>query len=515
MVGAFVEVVPQFREIPELRYTWPRYIPSENLTLDFFLRFRWALNIELRKKAVVESQDGSLRIPSNVLNVPDSFNDDKGAPLALTSTTIKKYLSHNYLGFDRDHLTTIGVSSLSAREFIRDLEKCLQENQQALESYEPDYRKWICSIARALLPWVSVYESAISDLAIVRLSDGRWAAASSANIFFRENETQLHVPKGINVYEVHESARNEQDLEKLYTALQIKPYSVVKMQNLVLTKHRNHYKATLEELVSQAHFLFNSNWSRDGHTKVPFWVVTGTGNIVRSWETYVYADEPHSAYQYLKSRLNKYPFMDEKYHRNFDSSSRKAWTKWACQNLDASQIPRIVEKGSGGSSGSGLKLSNEFQYIIQNNPSHQFLTLLQRGWFIYSQYFVASNSNFTFNSDSTRKYLTAALADTPVTCLDGKICALSLTSTGYFLPRNFSAELALLWPILNIPDPQSSDWAFLKTFGVVVKDDGRTYLRIMSKIRGYEVSIEFLIWLYEKIQGAFSDDYSLVRYVFE
>ncbi|KAF2178653.1 hypothetical protein K469DRAFT_754481 [Zopfia rhizophila CBS 207.26] len=55
---------------------------------------------------------------------------------------------------------------------------------------------------------------------------------------------------------------------------------------------------------------------------------------------------------------------------------------------------------------------------------------------------------------------------------------------------NFSSEYQLLQPVLDIPQPQDSRWMFLKIFGVMVRDDINTYVRILGRIQGLDVSVK-------------------------
>ncbi|KAF2797554.1 hypothetical protein K505DRAFT_298205 [Melanomma pulvis-pyrius CBS 109.77] len=504
---AFVEEVQKFSSTP-LRYTWPQYIPDKSSPFDFFWKFRSDVVDSLRKSPIVESEDGQLRIPTAVTHVPKNLRDETGIPLALCTATAHKYLSHEYSESDVLHLINIGLSSLPEAEFLDDLKASFQTCSAFRSKHSSRFEKWHSNVANVLISLISKFETQIADLPLVRLKNGLWIPASSGTIFFPRDKTDFHVPEGIEVFEVDEAIRDHPDCERLYTNLQVKSFSITAVQDLILKKHANQSpspKPSQSELISQAVFLFKSKWKYTGNPTdtVQFWVTTRGGEMRRSWEVYVDTDQPHSAYRYLGGNKSRFPFLPKSYYRGISAEELPEWIHWLHKHLGMWVIPRLVRIPS---NNTDLELSEEFVHIIENAPSRQFLNLLKENWSTYSPHF----ANIEHTASQTVKHvhtiLQTQVASIPVTCRDEKQHALETTSTGYFLPDDFSSEYFFLQPILNIPEPQDHRWKFLKTFGVTVDDDLNTYLTILVRIQSHEVSRGLVQWLYNKIQGKFDDN---------
>ncbi|EXJ66909.1 uncharacterized protein A1O5_10104 [Cladophialophora psammophila CBS 110553] len=492
ILDAFLEDVRHFHDT-SFRYTWPRYLPGNMYTFDFFWKFRSSLTDKLRESAALECEDGQLKTPNMVRYVPKQFRDDSNMPMVLSATTKSKYLSHKYSEADSKRLMDIGVTTLSGKEFLEDLKDFLSTCNATMPE------AWHSNIARVLLPLISNFEREISDLPLILLSDGRRVAASSGTIFFPENRMDHPIPPGIEVFEVHRDIQNDRDCERLYTNLRVKPISIPAVQELILEKHSHQLPEPApprSELSSQALYLFKSGWKKPTN-QIQFWVATRTGALHRSWEVYVDTDEHYSASRYLDRNNGMFPFLHRSYDKEIASDDLPLWRAWLNEQLGMWKIPRLVKDSS---NVINPELSEDFRYVLDKHHSRPLLVLLKENWSIYSRHFP---QNLPSN-------LRSQLASIFVLCRDGERHKLETTSTGYFMPENFRSEYSFLQPVLDIPNPQDPRWTFLKVFGVTVNDDLNTYLGILRSIQGREVSVESVRWLYDKIQSRCDDNPTLV-----
>jgi hypothetical protein len=511
---AFVEQVQKFNSTP-LRYTWPQYIPDKTAPFDFFWIFREDVVDSLRKSTIVESEDGQFRMPAAIMYVPKNLRGETGTPLALSTATAHKYVSHEYSRSDVLHLKRIGVSPLTEREFLDHLKTSLVNCGAFRSKHNSGFEKWHSDVANVLISLISEFKAQIADLPLIRLKNGLWITASSGTIVFPGDGTDLHVPEGIEVFEIDEAVRGHPACERLYTILQVKTFSITAIQDLILKKHTNQLpspKPLRSELISQAVFLFKSKWKYEGKPGeiVQFWVIAKSGELRRSWEVYVDTDEPHGAYRYLEGNRNKFPFLHKNYYRGISSEEIPEWIQWLHHHLGMWVIPRLVQIPS---NDTGPELSEEFLHIIQNFPSRRYLNLLKEKWSTYSSDFATVEHTDGETGEHMHTNLQTQMASIPITCRDGKQHKLGTTSTGYFLPDDFNSEYFFLQPIIDIPKPQDHKWKFLKIFGVTVDDDLDTYLTILVRIQSHEVSYGFVQWLYNKIQGKFDDNRTYGQYV--
>jgi hypothetical protein len=511
---AFMEQARKFSSTP-LRHTWPQYIPDKTSPFDFFWRFREDVVDSLRKSTIVESEDGQLRIPTAVVYVPKNLRGETDTPLALSTVTEHKYVSHAYSESDIKHLKRIGVSPLTEREFLDDLKTSLAACSAFRTKHSSGFEKWHSDVAKVLISLISKIKTQITDLPLIRLNNGLWIPASSGTLFFPGNGTNFHVPEGIEVFEIDEAVRDHPDCERLYTMLQVSPFSITAIQDVILKKHASQSPSpepSRSELISQAVFLFKSEWKYTGKPDdtVQFWVATKGGELRRSWEVYVDTEAPNSAYQLLEGNRNNFPFLHKSYYREIASEELLGWIQWLHHHLGMWVIPRLVRIPN---NNTGPELSEEFLHIIQNVPSRRYLTLLKEEWPKYSSNFATVEYATGQTGEHTHSILQTQIASILVTCRDRKQYELGTTSTGYFLPDDFTSEYFFLHPMIDIPEPQDHRWKFLKTFGVTVDDDLDTYLTILVRIQGHGVSDGFVRWLYKKIQGKFDDKRIYGQYV--
>lgn len=493
-----MEEARDFHNTP-FRYTWPKYIPDNLSTYDFFRMFRNKLVSKLREGAIVECQDGQLRTPPTVRYVPNAFRDENNMHILGGETMGSKYMSHKFSNSDCQRLASIGVPTLSKREFLDDVRDSLSASNKV-----PMPVVWYSNVAKALLPLISNFEKEISDLPLIPLSNGRWVAASSGTIFFPEDTPNHTVPRGIEIFEVRRNFHIDRDCERLYKNLQVKPFSVPAIQDLILKKHSTESlepEPSRSDLLSQALFLFRSGWKKQDCKHARLWVCTRSGTLRLAQDVYIDTDHKYSASQYLGRTTATFPFLHKSYYKGFTAEELPQWQSWLHEQLGMWVVPRLVKNPS---SYFVPDLTEEFRYIIQNCHSRQYLVLLKENWSIYVQ-----DNVLQYTQNPVR----AQLASELVFCRDGKRHMLKDTSTGFFLPEAFRAENISLQPLLDIPNPQDPQWNFLKLFGVTVDDDLGTYLRILSKIQGREVSVELVHWLYEEIQGRSKYNPTPVRYV--
>jgi hypothetical protein len=495
-----------------MRFTWPRYIPSKSPSYDFFRPLRETIITRLSKSKVVQSEYG-LGEPNSVRYVPERFRDDNMHLIMVESRS--HYLSHEYLNSDQERLMEIGVALLSEEEFIRDIGT---QHLTLLEDPDNVSKKWHSYVARALLPLIKKQKKGISELPIIHLSNGSWVSVSSGSqtIFLPSDNIRFHVPEGIELFEVHEDVRQDDDIKNLYTSLDIKPFSDSEVRQLILRKHSQKFVAPRSELVSHAHFLFRTSRVTDTlkHQKITLWVVTMADSLNLSSELYVNnLKDDHAAYQYLKDDMTKFgdAFLHKDYYHALTSGERPQWLSWLESSLGLQRIPRIVTMSSSGF----LELSKEFNHIHQKHDSRHFLVLLKKNWSTYGLNFQPLEPQESSEPNKcSSQALRTIMGNIAVMCTDGNKHLLRTTSTGVSIPEEYLSAYISAQPTLEIPNSQDSGWEFLRNFGTTVGNDVRTYLRILvNHAQDRNSTTEFVTWLYLKIQDTFHQNPHLVRYV--
>ncbi|KAF4633887.1 hypothetical protein G7Y89_g4233 [Cudoniella acicularis] len=457
-----------------------------------FNRLRTSIREKLLHSPVLESEGGQMITPISVRYVPDSFRDEDHIPLILSSKTRSKYLSRGYSSLDWNRLKSISVKELSEEEFLDDL----QDFTMSCNDFTSISERWHSQIAKALIPLMATYKYSrkVMEMPLIPLQDGRWVSASVGTIFSPGNEEKITVPQGIEVFEIRRGVQKDTSRRHLFNLLGVKPFSVSVIHKLVLSKHSDPLPSLVPsraELISQAVFLYKSQWT-NVENKTRLRVATETGALHRAPEVYLDdATELHSASQYFRGGRKKFPFLHKRYYEAVMPEEQVSWVTWLHKELGMWKIPRLIKNPN-----SSPELSDHFQFIIDTQPSWRFLVLLRDNWNIYSEY---------FSHSSVQNRLESA----PVSCRDHSLRKLGDTSTGYFLPKGFNPDIRLL---LDIPDPEKEEWAFLANFGVNIRGNVGIYLSSLAQIQGSEVSNKFVTLLYDEIQVRYNDNPARVRH---
>lgn len=114
---AFHRAIEEFNG-GDFRYSWLPYLPCRPYVADFFRELQKDTLGLLYRSQILESVDGVLRPPSELVYVPDNFTDKEGNPLIPTNGTSVKYLCSKYPPGDRYRLLDLGVQTLSTEMFI-------------------------------------------------------------------------------------------------------------------------------------------------------------------------------------------------------------------------------------------------------------------------------------------------------------------------------------------------------------------------------------------------------------
>ena len=224
-----------------------------------------------------------------------------------------------------------------------------------------------------------------------------------------------------------------------------------------------------------------------------------------------------------------------------------------------SAIPRLVNVATSPTTPS-FSLTAEFQFIIDNNSSSEWLLLLRNNWQHYSRYIISEESIKDKDKGDlsneqklwlkSQEDLRELLSSKTVECLGGITARLGQTC----LPRGplksvakstidsttkVSREEPSDWKdakrmpqketrdtkdeawfesvssiLLDIPDPDDPQWDFLKHFGVLIKLGAEVVINRLRCMRYTRATLQDISKLYDQIQGCSRHkDIDLIRYV--
>ncbi|RWA11758.1 hypothetical protein EKO27_g3340 [Xylaria grammica] len=478
---AFLQAVNKINaERLPLRYSWPHHLPSTQHRDDCF-KDLWQSILQLMSdQPILESLGGDLVAPSKLSFYPSDYADEDGNPLVPPTSQTLIYASPNYYNMD-NKLEQLGVHRLSDKEFL---------NELALK------------------------------LGVEEPSEGK-------------------------VCESILSTHQDQDFQ---------PQTV-----------------PTADLISHIVFLYLTGW-RCGSVKPSMWFAAENGSHCSGTYMYLDSDEPFSARKMFAGIPNVH-FLHQDYGNAFESAPAGAtkWKSWIMDNFGLSTRPRLAkpERSS--------ELSNEFLLLVEKTRSKSTVLEMLRWHWEYYKWVVDDNQTEAddFPADKraellTKRRLRAKLSSMRVMCSDGSFRALSGTylrrssilyglnvMLPFALPGQSSRAAPDQFPameqfsvrsddttsinlglhlqqhsssstqkrlnavpndvrLLSIPEPEDTNWDFLKHFGVTVQLRPSDFIDRLAQLREVQTTKEQISKLYEHLYACMKDvDHQSVRESFD
>lgn len=437
-------------------------------------------------------------MPESLIYVPKEYLDSKGIPFTLGEHTQAKYLAPVYNETALPALEKLGVQKLTFDTFLHHLSSLIKDNFEAFRSKDDD---WHSDLAAVLVPHVNntTFNARMKELQIVPLrGTKKWISSNKNTIFFSKNDSNFEVPGGVEMLVVRQEAEADFNRQRLLSGLGVKSFDTVNVRQLILDLHADEArisKLSLDDLVSQAKFLYESNWEPAQIANI--WFMSENENRRKGSMLYIDANprEKLSAAKLLANCRVDVEFLHPQYLSVFPKQS-DAWKSWLQKYFGLAQIPRLVSKLPDGS----FHLSEDFKFLFNEFPSSDILILLRDNWEHYSRWIEEDSKDKITESifNRSRRKLIAELGSMPVLCKDGKKHQLKQTSLTDIDPDISASEIGF---ILDVPVPSKRAWRVLQQLGVSVELNVFFYFQCIQNMMSFEVSEVAMNLLYLKIQG--------------
>lgn len=236
-----------------MKYLWPHYLPSPSTATCSFLEP--AVNSilkALRSSPVLESCASRMAKPSSLKYVPWEFVDADRRPFTLGPHTEDMYMSLKYPTWVLEAAKVIGVSQLSAYEFLQDLSSTINQDPTRFQNRPAT---WHSQLSQALLRLSTDAKlmSIIKEISIIPLNDGTWTSARGRTIFFSRSGEAMEIPSGIEVSILESNAESDLDRCRLFKILGVQAWEPPEICRLIL---RTMYRRTLMPKLSADNSLF-------------------------------------------------------------------------------------------------------------------------------------------------------------------------------------------------------------------------------------------------------------------
>lgn len=465
----------------------------------------------LRSSKVLRSRAWTFEVPSHLTYVPGVFRDRGGIPLFGSECDRAATLCD---GYRISELAPLGVAIMNASMFLRKLEAFIEREPH---NFRNKPAAWHSRLADAIRQHWNVCRESARLLPLIPLRDRVWVHSLQGNLFFPGTDSGLQVPEGISVHILDLEASRDPSRCQLFADLGVQTLDRSRVCELIFAQHAGLKRSqtrnwTKDTMVSHASYLFHASHFCKLPSLRNLQICVRDSKYVDSGFK-LYLDVPgcsNPVSSYFRKAPTTIKLIDASYLQENQGAQYNHWIHWLQSALEIYGIPRLVNAEH--------QMTTEFKYLIRNEPSTVFLTLLRDHWNNYSRNFVMSiywgRSRIPINSPSN---VQSELSRAPVRCLGGY--ERSLNQTVLPLPRLLDQEGAReAVDFLDIGDVDATDnrWLNFYHLGVVVEESLVFYVRILQGLfrrKVPNVTLHQVLGLYTQIQNRYHENPSLVRYL--
>lgn len=344
LAEAFLESVDRFNQ-GDLKYVWPHYVPSTREVPSAFLAPAiTSILTQLGKRPCLESCAATMVQPASMKYTSgDFFVDEEGYPFTRTSQNAHRYLSPKYPEWVVESIENLGVSKMTARDFLDDLALAIRQDPVTFYRRSNNWHSQL-SVALVKISTDTELLSAMQDISLIPLQDGTWTSARGKAMFFAKNESSLEIPSGIDVLIVDSSAGLDSNRRKLFIALGVRAWEAPEICRLILKVHEssNFDPKSLKtgQLISHAAFLYNASWQPPDGADI--WFATMQDDRCKGRKLYIPGSaEPNSPAGRVFAQLQKKFSVIHMDYLNAPGLGL-GWPSWLVTNLGLSMVPRLI-----------------------------------------------------------------------------------------------------------------------------------------------------------------------------
>lgn len=390
LAEALLQAVDSFNDC-SLRYFWPFFISSGDRVSDFFEPAMTAILEKLRTRALLESSAKTLVNPSDLIYVdPERFVNVDGRPFTLCRRTATYYLSSNYPSWTIASIKSLGVRTLSDREFLEHLKTMISDDTSWFRSRPP---QWHASLAKTLMSLMQHHElrGALLELPVIPLSSGEWASGSDQpKPILMSDKAQLadlSVSNALPIVEAKASA--DRARRDLFLGLDIMPIETGQLCEYICEQHASisfrPYEWTKAQLIAHTRLLHESCWAPTDNN-IDLWFATSDGKRCKGSQLYIPRDLTRSstAARVLGRLLVRFPSIHPDYLTSTTNGEDESdFLSYLTNRLQASQIPRLVTFDP---TTKGFQLSEDFKYLLTECSLADTIHVLHGNWRCYSEW---------------------------------------------------------------------------------------------------------------------------------
>ncbi|KAI4755442.1 hypothetical protein E4T52_12458 [Aureobasidium sp. EXF-3400] len=482
MVHALIQAFQRLNDT-RLRYLWPTYIPDAQVALGFFDQMKDKFLDRVKDIKILESRSGELAKPKVMMLVPDQYKDEDGTPL-LTPVN-DRYLSTKY---DTSKVTALVTQALDDKKFFEMLKTYVSKQTDEFRNKSDTWHGKVSTVLMIAQKQINLDELLV--MPIVPLDDGSWISARSRHkpsyskvanksvplitFYLPRSDANIVIPKGVSLSVVEHNASRNEERRNFFRRIGAQDLDYEDVLRGIIKQHKESMTgADIDLLLSHAQYVFSmpSASKMAQNLSTILWMTDSRGKQARGIELHMDNPSKPAVSDMFSANPTVARFIHPKYLEIYqeDVELRTRWLTWLQECLGVHDIPRLSNK-------TNKDLSREFEWLVNNLPSIEWLNIIRLNWDDYHLSAPPKLGDMKIPSEDVRN----RIASLSVDCTDGRRAKLKDT----ILPTLRSAVMTIQhmgFHFLDVKDEQNSEWTKFSVFGVITHRDLDFCLKLLMK----------------------------------
>ena len=444
--------------------------------------------LELQRRSILRSSDGTSFRASQLIFLPTSFRDDLGAPLIPEEHLPRglRYLSEDYDTHGQDGLILrhLGVREMTDDDFLEGLKNVDQAGLFSLKS-----AAWHECIAACILrlPRATFGRGVHPQVILLRilpLRNGSWAPAALASKFMFP-PAGVSIPDDLGLQSIAPDITAFSQRYRLFAILGVTlPNPATIAQKILLAGGPR----TVSDRVAHACFFFEHRAVSNMPPAARLRLADERGEGAQADELYL--DLPgEDGTLALRDALSPHEarFLHPDYLSLYEEDE-KTWVSWLRDTVGVNVVPRVING----------HLAPEFLDRAPELAGPELLLSL-RAWWHHPRFALANQ----LTQAGAR-----ALGEVPIA---GRRLDRLYLRRGALARADHNLEL----PFVPVQDPEDRRWDFLEKLGVAICLNAQFWLNKLVYMQGRgEKDWEAVAEIYRQLDARFDEDEKLIRCVF-
>ena len=426
----------------------------------------------LQSKPLVQTDlvEGVLLALQDALTASDVFRDATGELLITEGEHIRRVRSNTYSKESSRILAEMGAGPLRISDFVEELNRYISQD---IRSFSSETGAWHSRVARLLYNHFSYGRNrpysreylAFSALQIIPLEGGLWVSGNWCNVtkVFLDQNHRRDLPTGLDFCFVQPWAADDHDRRQLYRLLGARPCDETEMCRMIVDYHAAARTGRPKDLITHAVYLFHARYQPQLGQPLRICLIDSSLTVRYQDRVHLpFGTEGTAVRRLFSDDFSGIIWLHSDYRDAVTEGERQDWYRFLSMLEGVYLLPPLQSQG---------RLSDAMRHILRTNGSLKFLGHLKM------RHGLHVGDILSDMHDNEARVVREDICNIEVSTDRG---LRKLRET--IVPSLSNVSLGLL-PVLQLNDPDDTDWKFLRKFGVQTERSPDLFLKQLRSLK--------------------------------